>query len=69
MKNSDWNSILLNKVGNIVIDANGTSQEVASTPAGTVSSSIGYWDLTGTFQTIYGGTNIGNYNRHLSRIS
>lgn len=55
-QDSNWNNVLKNIVGTVSLSANGTTR---SGTGGTASGSIGYYQLTTSYQTIYNGTNIG----------
>lgn len=57
-QDSNWNSILANRVGDINIYAIMADQTSASNPFGTITS-IGYYGSAGFFQNVYDGTNIG----------
>lgn len=58
-QDSDWNSLLANKVGTIALKATSTTQ-TASSPAGIVTGSNGFYNLTTDYVRYYNGTNIGS---------
>ena len=54
-QDNDWNASLGTRLGQVQMTTTGTT----STGSGGLSSSIGYEDLTESYQTIINGTNIG----------
>lgn len=54
-QDNDWRASLITRVGQVRFDYTSTS----STGTSGLSSSLGYYDLTGSYQTIINGTNIG----------
>lgn len=54
-QNQNWNTILSTGVGTITFSAHATARSGSSGSG----SAIGYYELTGSNQTIYNGTNIG----------
>jgi hypothetical protein len=56
-QDTNWNTVFDTAMGTIKMGYTGTTRTGSG---GTVSTTIGYYDLTGTYQTIFDGTNIGS---------
>ena len=57
LQDTEWNSFLLNSVGDIIIGP----ESVSSTKTGATITNIGYWNSSTTYQTIYYRTSPGGY--------
>ncbi len=56
-QDTNWNTVFDTAMGTIKMGYTGTTRTGSG---GTPSTTIGYYDLTGTYQTIFEGTNIGS---------
>lgn len=52
-QDQSWNTFLSTQVGDISLGAEGTRQSNASAAGGTIATTIGYWDLSTSYQNIF----------------